>query len=418
MEAQIPSTEVSQSQLIFLLLEYLEDAKRALDEDQRESLEVATQCISSTYNVNLNNEDQTKKFSIKPQSLPAVVGLGLAGKERLAAALEQLHKKQQDASSDSDIESKFAAYMQAIKKKGFFAGVAPGSTDYELRFTRAREKFIEKYRTGGLDSAPSKPAEAAATKASDASLSPQQRKELAEKHKLEGNQQLQAKKFTEAAAEYSRAIELDPSNAIYFGNRAAAYSHLEKHGAAVDDCLKAIELNPSYSKAHARLGLAYFSLHKYKESVDSYRKALELEPGSQNLKDGLEAAQQKLREQTPRPAPAAPAAGAPGGFNFANMMNMMGGGGGAGAGGFPGAGGPGGMDFSQILNNPMFANMAQQMMNNPAMMNMAQNLMQNPEMVNSMLSSMGVDPAAVERAASSYRGDEAPADDSHPRDLD
>jgi len=38
--------------------------------------------------------------------------------------------------------------------------------------------------------------------------------------------------------------------------------------------------------------------------------------------------------------------------------------------------------IANILNNPMFQNMAQQMMNNPQMMNMATNLMNNPDAMN------------------------------------
>src|SRR5215471_17174389 len=44
-----------------------------------------------------------------------------------------------------------------------------------------------------------------------------------EYHKSRGNEAMAAHKFHEAIDEYSRSIELQPSNAIYFSNRSCAY---------------------------------------------------------------------------------------------------------------------------------------------------------------------------------------------------
>ena len=51
---------------------------------------------------------------------------------------------------------------------------------------------------------------------------------------------------------YSRAIELNPLQAVYWSNRAAAHMHLENYGAALTDATKAIEINPKYIKARAQ----------------------------------------------------------------------------------------------------------------------------------------------------------------------
>ena len=54
--------------------------------------------------------------------------------------------------------------------------------------------------------------------------------------------------FAEAVEGYTRAIELTPSNAVYYANRAAAHIHLENFGCALSDASRAIELDPKYTK--------------------------------------------------------------------------------------------------------------------------------------------------------------------------
>ena len=57
--------------------------------------------------------------------------------------------------------------------------------------------------------------------------------------------------FGAAVDGYSRAIELNPLQAVYWANRAAAHLRLENFGSALSDATKAVELNPRYIKARA-----------------------------------------------------------------------------------------------------------------------------------------------------------------------
>lgn len=79
-------------------------------------------------------------------------------------------------------------------------------------------------------------------------------KKKAEKHKQSGNTQMSAKKHDLAIDSYSKAIALDPTNAVYFSNRAAAHSSKGDHASAVEDAKRAIEVDPSFVKAYSRLG--------------------------------------------------------------------------------------------------------------------------------------------------------------------
>ena len=76
----------------------------------------------------------------------------------------------------------------------------------------------------------------------------------AEKLKAKGNQLMSSKQYDDAIDAYTQAIAKDPTNAVYYSNRAAAYSSKAEHQPAVTDAEKAIEVNPSFTKAYHRLG--------------------------------------------------------------------------------------------------------------------------------------------------------------------
>jgi hypothetical protein len=63
---------------------------------------------------------------------------------------------------------------------------------------------------------------------------------------------------------YTKATELNPTNAVYFGNRAFAHIKLEEYGSAVEDATVAIELDPAYVKGYYRRGDSYLALGKFK----------------------------------------------------------------------------------------------------------------------------------------------------------
>ena len=59
--------------------------------------------------------------------------------------------------------------------------------------------------------------------------------------------------YAHAVAGYTRAIALDPNNAVYYANRAFAHLRLENLGSVLTDATKAIELDPTYAKVCSSL---------------------------------------------------------------------------------------------------------------------------------------------------------------------
>ncbi|XP_028089151.1 small glutamine-rich tetratricopeptide repeat-containing protein beta isoform X4 [Camellia sinensis] len=124
---------------------------------------------------------------------------------------------------------------------------------------------------------------------------------LAETFKSQGNRAMQSKLYCDAIELYTFAIALCADNAVYYCNRAAAYTQVHQYAEAVRDCLKSIEMKPSYSKAYSRLGFAYYAQGNYRDAIDEgFLKALELDPNNDSVKENIRVAEQKLEEEQRR----------------------------------------------------------------------------------------------------------------------
>lgn len=314
----------SKQKLVLSIIDFLNQSIEdgTVKQDDQEGLEVAIQCIGEAFGVDPSDESQRERLSVKPATLPTIFDVFLKTREKLSPA--------------------------------------PGA---------------------------SSPPAASTSAASPTPVAPSaEEKVAAEKHKAEGNAQMSSKRYDAAIRAYTTAIGLDPTNAVYYSNRAAAYSSLGKHDEAVLDAERAIEVDPSFVKAYHRLGHAHYSMSDFKAAAAAFRRGLELDPTNTSLKSGLKNAEARIApdddDEVPPLEPAdtpiargAGAGGAPGG-GLGNMAEML-----QGLGGMGGAGGGAGMpDLAGMMNNPAMMQMAQQMMANGGL----ERLMQNPMLANMM----------------------------------
>lgn len=100
----------------------------------------------------------------------------------------------------------------------------------------------------------------------------------AESLKRKGNDFMNTEMFQHAEVAYTKAIELDPRNAIFFCNRAASRIRLRLFADAVTDCKKALELDKSYVKAYCWMGFANAMMDQPGRAISCYRKALRIDP--------------------------------------------------------------------------------------------------------------------------------------------
>lgn len=97
--------------------------------------------------------------------------------------------------------------------------------------------------------------QAAPNTSSAAPVSPSaEDKDAAEKHKQKGNAFMTNKQYDKAIEAYNDATKLDPSNPVYYSNRAAAHSSKGDHLSAAIDAEKVIEIDPKFTKGYSRLG--------------------------------------------------------------------------------------------------------------------------------------------------------------------
>jgi tetratricopeptide (TPR) repeat protein len=85
-------------------------------------------------------------------------------------------------------------------------------------------------------------------------------------------------KWPEAVAEYGKAIDLDPKNAVTRSNRANAYYALKQYDKAAADYTQAIDLDAKNAVLCNNRGNAYYALKQYDKAATDYTNTIKLDP--------------------------------------------------------------------------------------------------------------------------------------------
>lgn len=115
--------------------------------------------------------------------------------------------------------------------------------------------------------------------------------------KDQGNKAIQAEKYDEAISLYTKAIELDTCNHVFYSNRSAAYTKKGDYENALKDAHKTVELKPDWGKGYSRLGASLSYLQRYEEALEAYKDGLKHDPDNAQLKTGCEEADMKMKNQ-------------------------------------------------------------------------------------------------------------------------
>ncbi|KAI6696573.1 hypothetical protein NL676_016692 [Syzygium grande] len=95
---------------------------------------------------------------------------------------------------------------------------------------------------------------------------------------------------------FTRAISLSPKDAQLFTNRAQAHLMLGNFTEAVADASRAIELDPSMSKAYFRLGNAFYELKKYQTAKATLELGSSLAPADAKITDLIKRCDEDIAE--------------------------------------------------------------------------------------------------------------------------
>lgn len=107
---------------------------------------------------------------------------------------------------------------------------------------------------------------------------------LAEEMKIQANEYFKKQDYNKAIELYTRAIELNPAVAVYYGNRSIAYLKTECYGYALSDATKAIELDKNYIKGYYRRAAAHMCLGKFKLALRDYEAVAKARPKDADAK--------------------------------------------------------------------------------------------------------------------------------------
>eukprot|EP00658_Telonema_sp_P-2_P011834 TRINITY_DN14532_c0_g1_i1.p1 TRINITY_DN14532_c0_g1~~TRINITY_DN14532_c0_g1_i1.p1 ORF type:complete len:596 (-),score=219.51 TRINITY_DN14532_c0_g1_i1:314-2062(-) len=110
---------------------------------------------------------------------------------------------------------------------------------------------------------------------------------MAQEAKAKGNAAFSAGNFEEAVKHYSDAIGHDASDHVFYSNRSACLSSLNRYDEALADANKCIELKPDFAKGYSRKGAALHGQNKLQEAHGAYEEGLKIDPENAALKKGM-----------------------------------------------------------------------------------------------------------------------------------
>lgn len=182
------------------------ETDHSVPEDSIESLQVASQCLSDAFGVDPDSADDVEKYDLG-------AGKGLM-----------------------DV---WGIVRGVAAKRGQDGDAAKGKTSAS-KDTSSTAKETAKDATTTASSTNKEPT------ASD--------KSQAEALKAEGNALITRRLYSSAVEKYTAAIALDPGNAVYYSNRAAAWGAMGEHAEAVKDAEEAVKRDPVFGRGWSRLG--------------------------------------------------------------------------------------------------------------------------------------------------------------------
>ncbi|KAJ6637681.1 Sperm-associated antigen 1, partial [Pseudolycoriella hygida] len=132
-------------------------------------------------------------------------------------------------------------------------------------------------------------------------LSTIERENLANNHRIKGNEFYKAADFQEALSEYTLSIQILPT-ASAFNNRAITYFKLNDLEMTIADCDQCLQIEPNNVKALVRKAQALLNQFKYREAYDNCEKILSFESENKWAKSKITEIREKIPLLPPKNA--------------------------------------------------------------------------------------------------------------------
>lgn len=103
-----------------------------------------------------------------------------------------------------------------------------------------------------------------------------------------GTQRLNERDFPAAIAHFTQAIELDPTFAEAYNQRAIAHYLEERYDQSIEDCRRTVERAACHFGAWAGMGHCYAHKGRIDAALDSYETALRINPHLDCIRETVE----------------------------------------------------------------------------------------------------------------------------------
>jgi len=111
-----------------------------------------------------------------------------------------------------------------------------------------------------------------------------------------GTQALNRQQYEQAIQNFSHAIELDPTFAEAYNQRAIVKYLQERYDECLEDCRRAVDRMPCHFGAWAGMGHCHAHEGRFADALDCYRKALAINPHLSGIPQVIRELKKKLRE--------------------------------------------------------------------------------------------------------------------------
>nr|AAH91822.1 Zgc:110801 [Danio rerio] len=115
-------------------------------------------------------------------------------------------------------------------------------------------------------------------------MAEEERNASAEKLKEKANDYFKDKDYENAIKYYTEALDLNPTNPIYYSNRSLSYLRTECYGYALADATRALELDKNYLKGYYRRATSNMALGKFKAALKDYETVVRVRPNDKDAK--------------------------------------------------------------------------------------------------------------------------------------
>src|SRR5579864_8674046 len=110
-----------------------------------------------------------------------------------------------------------------------------------------------------------------------------------------GSRSMNFRNYDRATCHFSRAIDLDPSFAEAYNQRAITKYLQERYEESVEDCVYAIERMPCHFGAWAGMGHCHAHEGRFVKALECYQKALNINPHLAGIKQAVGELNKQLR---------------------------------------------------------------------------------------------------------------------------